>query len=113
MPYLRLQTNVTLEDPTQLLKDLSAVVSKVTGKPETYIQVTAQGGIPMLMAGNTTPTAHIEVKGIGFPTDKAKPMSSALCTLLRNTLNIDGARVFIVFNSHDGAMWGTNSGTFG
>lgn len=113
MPYVRLQTNAQLGDANALLKELSAAVAKVTGKPETFVQVAAQGEIPMCMAGNGSPTAHVEVKALGFPKDKAKPISAALCKILEDRLKIDGSRVFIVFSSHEGAMWGTDSGTFG
>ena len=114
MPYLKLETNVIIKDDVagELLKDLSAAVARVTGKPESVTQVGVDGGQRMLMARTEEPTAHVEVKGIGFPEENAKAMSEAICAVLKNRLDIKGNRVYIAFVSYKGSMWGMDGGTF-
>ena len=114
MPYLKLETNVPIPDAKagELLKHLSATVARVTGKPESSVQVGMIGGQRMFMAGSEEPTAHVEVKGIGFPEERARDMSESICALLSGTLGIKGNRVYLAFVSYKGSMWGMNGGTF-
>lgn len=113
MPYLRLETSVVIpeEKATNILKELSAAVAQVTNKPEARCQVSLTGGVRMLMAGSVEPTAHVEVKGILFPVDHAKPLSERVCALLQRELGIPGARVYMTFASFEGAMWGVDGTT--
>lgn len=114
MPYLKLETNVAVPEAKAgaLLKELSATVARVTGKPESVVQVVVSGGIPMLMAGSGEPAAHVEVKAIGFPEENARPMSEAVCGLLERELGIPGKRVFLAFVSYKGSMWGVDGRTY-
>lgn len=114
MPYLKLDTNVPVDAPLaeELLRELSEAVSRVTEKPESVVQVAVDGGKAMLMAKTTEPTAHVEIKGIGFPEGKARAMSEAVCSVLGKRLDIKGNRIYIAFVSYKGSMWGVDGGTF-
>lgn len=114
MPYLKLSTNVSIAEAKagELLKQLSFAVADVTGKPESVVQVAVAGGLRMYMDGSEEPTAHVEVKGINFTEDRARPMSEAVCKVLAAHLGIAGPRVYIAFDSYQGAMWGVNGRTF-
>lgn len=114
MPYLKLETNVSIPDDkaAALLKSLSDAVVSVTGKPERVVQVAMVGGSRMLFAGSEEPNAHVEVKGISFPEESAKGMSEAICVVLQDSLNIPGERVYLAFVSYKGSMWGVNSRTY-
>ena len=114
MPYIKVETNVdiTKEQALDTLNQLSAAVAAVTGKPEIYIQAGLQGGIAMLMAGEPGPTAHVEVKGIGFPETQARPMSEKVTDILTEAFGIPGKRVHITFDAYEGSMWGVDGSTF-
>ena len=114
MPYVRVDANVPIDGTTaeKLLAALSAATARVTGKPERVVQVAVAGGSRMLMAGSEEPTAHVVVKGIGFPEDQAKGVSGAVCDILAEILAIPGNRVYIAFETYKGSMWGVDGGTY-
>ena len=114
MPYLKIQTNQELSasDQKALLEKASAIASRELGKPETYVMVTLDPPRPMLFAGTDDPTAYLELKSIGLPTDSTKNLSAALCNLISEELSINKDRVYIEFANAERNMWGWNSSTF-
>jgi hypothetical protein len=72
MPLLRIQTNTVIEDQkTQsLLKVASQRLATALGKPEQYMMVSVESGLPMMFAGKQEPTAFAELRGIGQPPSK-------------------------------------------
>ncbi|MEJ2141681.1 MAG: phenylpyruvate tautomerase MIF-related protein, partial [Gammaproteobacteria bacterium] len=82
------------------------------GKPENYVMVAIEPPVPMSFAGNTEPTAYLELKSIGLPESKTQGLSQALCTLIENTTGIRKDRIYIEFADAPRAMWGWNGGTF-
>lgn len=114
MPYLRLETNVAIpgDKADALLRQLSAAVTKATGKPESSIQASLAGGVPMFMAGSAEPTAHVEVKGIGFPEEHARLMSEIVCALLERELGVPGRRTYLTCAAFKGSMWGADGRTY-
>lgn len=114
MPYLKLETNVsaTEAEADALMRELSSVVSSVTGKPENVVQVVVVCGARMMKAGTVDPTAHIDFKAIAFDEAKAPALSKELCMTLEKRLGIRGDRVFIAFSSYKGSMWGVDGRTF-
>ena len=89
MPFLKIQTNQSLQDTQQqqLLSDASQLVASELGKPENYVMVAIEPPIAMSFAGSTEPTAYLELKSIGLPENKTKDLSSALCSLITQTTN--------------------------
>ena len=114
MPLLKIQTNQTLDEQQQseLLSEASHLVAHELGKPESYVMVAIEPPIPMSFAGNTDPTAYLELKSIGLPESKTKNLSNALCNLMENKTRIDKERIYIEFADAARAMWGWNGGTF-
>lgn len=114
MPYLKIQTNQSLDhaQQQQLLGDASQLVASELGKPENYVMVAIEPPVPMSFAGNTEPTAYLELKSIGLPETKTAGLSLALCTLVENATGISKDRVYIEFADAPRAMWGWNGGTF-
>ena len=114
MPFLKIQTNQSLQDTQQqqLLSDASQLVASELGKPENYVMVAIEPPMPMFFAGNTEPTAYLELKSIGLSENKTKDLSSALCSLITQTTNINKDRIYIEFADAPRAMWGWNGGTF-
>ena len=114
MPYLKIQTNQTLDKDAQqaLLKKASATVAAQLGKPENYVMVTLQVGQAMLFAGTDDPLAYLELKSIGLPETATKDLSDNLCTLIAQELDIEKNRTYIEFADAQRHMWGWNGGTF-
>ncbi|MGJ0492558.1 phenylpyruvate tautomerase MIF-related protein [Methylobacter sp.] len=115
MPYLKLSTTESIldEQSPQLLDQLSKLMAQQTGKPERYVMVQVEGGKAMLFAGNNQPLAYVECKSIGLTTAQAKAISSSLCRLLNDTLQIPSDRVYIEFSNCPAEYWGWNGSTFG
>jgi phenylpyruvate tautomerase len=115
MPYLKLSTTESIPDERspQLLDQLSKLMAQQTGKPERYVMVQVEGGKAMLFAGHNQPLAYVECKSIGLTAAQAKAISSSLCRLLNDTLQIPSDRVYIEFSNCPAEYWGWNGSTFG
>jgi len=114
MPYLSIQTNVTIDDNGReaLLKKASQTVASILGKPESYVMVNLDSGDAMFFAGSDTPLAYLQLKSLGLPEAQTSAFSQALCELMQAELGIDSGRVYIEFSSPERHMWGWNKGTF-
>jgi len=114
MPYLKIQTNQTLDaDKSQdLLSQASTLVARELGKPESYVMVAIEAPTPMLFAGTDAPLAYLELKSIGLPESKTTALSQALCSMMEEAAGISKERVYIEFADAARAMWGWNGRTF-
>lgn len=114
MPYLMVQTNLTVDDDkkSNLLASLSATTAESLGKPESYVMVSLRDNVPMLFAGSDAPLAYLELKSIGLPENKTSALSSTLCSSINQALGIDTDRVYIEFSDAPRAMWGWDNHTF-
>ncbi len=99
-------------DKTPLLKSLSEIVSRQTGKPEAYCMATISRA-SIMMAGITRPAAFIDVRSIGgLSTPISKSISSELGFMLSSKLDIPKDRIYVNFTEFDPSKWGWNGGTF-
>ena len=115
MPFIKLDlaNNVSDEQCNKLLPMLSKMLAEITGKPEKYVMATV-GKMAPIMAGKPGPAAFADIRGIGgFTPAVNKKMSQALCTLLKETIQIPPDRVYMTFKDVPAANWGFNSDTFG
>jgi len=114
MPYLNIQTNVTVGAGEQqtLLEKASQTVASVLRKPESYVMVNLDSGNTMLFAGSDAPLAYLQLKSLGLPEEKTSAFSQALCELMQAKLGIDPGRIYIEFSGPERHMWGWNGGTF-
>ncbi|HVV70433.1 MAG TPA: phenylpyruvate tautomerase MIF-related protein, partial [Verrucomicrobiae bacterium] len=96
-----------------LLKAASKLLSEQLGKPEDYVMAAIEPPAQMIFAGSIAPTAFLSVKSIGLPDAKLKPLSAALCSLLKEHAGIVQDRVYIEFNNAQGKNWGFDGDTFG
>ena len=112
MPLINVMTNISnVQDADALLKKLSAVLSRCTGKPESYVMTLLDSGVPMIFAGSEEPCAYVEIKSIGALTPSA--MSDQFCELIKTSLGISKDRIYIEFDDVNAANWGWNGRTFG
>ncbi len=114
MPLLRIQTNraVAEADQAGLIRQASARVAALLGKPERYVMVTLEHNPAMLFGGSDAPLAYLELKSIGLPANRTGELSKALCELMQQELDIAGDRVYIEFADAARNMWGWDGGTF-
>ena len=113
MPYLKLNTNVSINNKTELLKTCSKLIAEKTGKPENYVMVEINEANSLIFAGSDAPAAYLECKSIGLRESQTKPLSSALAQLLNTQLNIEPSRIYIEFQDAPASFWGWNGSTFG
>ena len=115
MPYLKLSTNVAIDDQKtqQLLSELSQLLAQQTGKPERYVMVELTANQAMMFAGSTEALAYLECKSIGLTTIQAKTLASALTKTLSSALPLSGDRIYIEFSNCPAEFWGWNGSTFG
>jgi len=114
VPLLKIQTNVECpaEVRGEMLKQISASVADMLGKPERYVMVSLEINPHMLFAGEETPLAYLELKSIGLPGDRTRAFSDTLCGLISDHLGIAAERIYIEFADAARHMWGWNGGTF-
>lgn len=112
MPYLRVQSNTTIADPNAFLRDASEFVSRLLGKPETYVMVALDPTVPMSFAGSNDPALYLQLKSIGLPESRTKELSAALCDFAEARLSVPKERVYIEFTDAPRAFWGWNGSTF-
>ncbi|MDB2705197.1 phenylpyruvate tautomerase MIF-related protein [Pseudomonadota bacterium] len=111
MPYLKITTNATVLDQTNLLKASSQTVAKATGKSENYVMIVIEDKTNMSMAGNNSPAAFLDYRALGLPSDRSA-FSDALCSLITNELGISGDRIYISMTDSERQNWGWNHTTF-
>ncbi|MGF1492113.1 MAG: phenylpyruvate tautomerase MIF-related protein [Microcoleaceae cyanobacterium] len=115
MPLIKVQTSITAPEKAEadkLLKQLSALLAQQLGKPESYVMTALEANVPMTFAGTPEPTCYVEIKSIGLPTEKAKPMSQEFCQALNQVLGIPIERIYIEFADVPRALWGWKGTTF-
>ena len=115
MPMIRVQLSPRLADDARaaLMKRLSATVAASLGKPESYMMVVLEAGVPMLMAGKPDPAALVEVRSVGtISGGAANDLSGKLSALLAEA-GVPADRVYCNFMGVPGAMWGHGDSTFG
>lgn len=115
MPYLNLQTNVTLinDQSSQLTEKLSQLLVETTGKPERYVMVSVEENKNMRFGGSSMPLAYLECKSIGLTPAQAKKISSEVAKQLFSELQIPADRIYIEFSDCAPEFWGWNGSTFG
>ena len=114
MPYLRIQTNAAVSEPDahKLIERASALVAEQLGKPERYVMIAMAPPMPMSFAGDTSPSAYLELKSIGLSEDQTPELSRSLCALIGEALGISRDRIYIEFSAAPRKMWGWNGSTF-
>jgi phenylpyruvate tautomerase len=116
MPYVRLETNVSLSDDvkTGLCAELSRACAEVIGKPETYVQAIVVDGATMLHAGTSGSAAFLDVRSIGGLSAKTNgALAKRLCDLTHKATQISGERIYLNFTDIAGTHWGHAGETFG
>lgn len=114
MPFLKLSTNKQLsrDKKQQLLRDLTALLSKDLNKPEKYIMIDCEDDKDIVFANSEDLLVFMELRSIRLPEDKTGELSKSLSNFVKNNLEIPADRIFINFFNIQPHMWGFNAGTF-
>jgi len=114
MPYLKIETNKELDSDAveQTLKKTSEFVANLLGKPDKWVMISINHGIPMMFGGGVEPVAYVEIKSIGLPEDKCSEFSEALCNFVESELDVAADRIYIDFCNINKKMFGWNRSTF-
>ncbi|KAK7347770.1 hypothetical protein VNO80_22309 [Phaseolus coccineus] len=115
MPTLNLFTNVPVDTivASDILRDATKAVAKIIGKPESYVMILLNGGVPIEFAGTEEPAAYGELISIGGlgPSVNGK-LSSTIAEILQTKLYIDSSRFYIKFYDVQRSFFGFNGSTF-
>lgn len=116
MPLLQIQTSskvTTAADPAGLLKTLSAELSRLLAKPESYVMVSFENDATLLFGGTAEPACFAVLKNIGtFTPEQTERLSAALTRHLSAGLGVSPARIYIEFVNAQAHLWGHDGGTF-
>ncbi|KAA8535820.1 hypothetical protein F0562_030860 [Nyssa sinensis] len=115
MPTLNLFTNFPVDAvvASDILKDATKAVAKIIGKPESYVMILLNGGVPIAFSGTEEPAAYGELISIGGlgPSVNGK-LSSTIADILQTKLSIDSSRFYIKFYDVQRSFFGFNGSTF-
>ncbi len=114
MPCLILNTSQTMDEEQKknTCLALSAKTAEILGKPESYVMVLVNDQQTMSFAGNTKPSAYLELKSIGLPENQTAELSRQLCSHISGLINVEQNRIYIEFSNAPRHMWGWDGGTF-
>ncbi len=116
MPLLQVQTSAQLGArgaPPDLLKNLSALVARELGKPESYVMLSFEHDAQMLFGGTAEPACFAVLKNIGnFTPPQTEKLSALLCAQLSESLGVAPNRIYLEFVDAKAHLWGHDGGTF-
>lgn len=115
MPTLNLFTNVPVDSvvASDILKDATKAVAKIIGKPESYVMILLNGGVPIAFARTEEPAAYGELISIGgLGPDVNGKLSASIADILETKLSINSSRLYIKFYDVERPFFGFNGSTF-
>ena len=112
MPLINVKTSYPqIANSDKLLKELSAELANLTGKPEKYVMCLLQTDVPMTFGGTENPSCYVEIKSIGAL--RPSQMTQSFSNLIQENTGIPTNRIYISFEDISPTNWGFNGQTFG
>ena len=112
MPLINVKfSTAQIPNKRALLKELSAELANLTGKPEAYVMSLLQINVPMTFGGTEDPCCYIEIKSIGAL--QASQMTQSFCKIIESRTGIPANRIYIGFEDIAPSERGFNGRTFG
>lgn len=110
MALIRFETNASVpEDRVKIItQNLTKAVARVTGESEREMRVEIAGNRRMRMAESDEPIAHVEIRNVEFPKDRARELTQAVCPVLEEAMGIHDSKVYIAVISTRNSMWRVN-----
>ena len=110
MPFVDIMTSCELPAQTrqrELLGAVTEIAVEQLGRPKDQIMVRLSASVPMMLAGEETPSAFVDVRGVGAPSvGRARDFTQAVCSLIVEVLGIPLERVYVAFTDVDRSYWG-------
>ncbi|KAK9761854.1 hypothetical protein K7432_012922 [Basidiobolus ranarum] len=98
MPILEVKTNVQARDKEAFLKKASALIAKLTKKPESYVQIVLQTDVSISFGGSTEPAAFLRLTSIGaLGLQENKAITSEISLLMEESFGVNSARMYTSF----------------
>lgn len=111
MPCLVVNTNVSRSDiPSSFVLELSTLIAKLTGKPESYVAIQVNPDQLMAFGGSSDPCAVCTIGNIGKLNNK--DFTKATMEKIEQQLNIPAHRIYIFFSNLSSGDVGHNKSTF-
>ena len=111
MPYLNIKTNQVIESKN-VISEISSFISQLLNKPERVMMVSLATNISMIFAGQSAPTAFVQIKSIGLTAEQSKEIAPKMNTFLGSVLNVPEDRIYIDMQNIDRKMFAFNGNTF-
>jgi phenylpyruvate tautomerase PptA (4-oxalocrotonate tautomerase family) len=111
MPYLNIKTNQVIESKN-VISEISSFISQLLNKPERVMMVSLATNISMIFAGQSAPTAFVQLKSIGLTAEQSKEIAPKMNTFLGSVLNVPEDRIYIDMQNIDRKMFAFNGNTF-
>ncbi len=114
MPLVRIVTSVEPSATSDaLLLELSKLLARELGKPESYVMTCLEPRARMTFAGSPAPACYVEIKNVGtFNPETTSLLSAAVTGRIAATLGVEKDRIYIEFADARPYMWGHNGETF-
>jgi len=117
MPLINLYSSAASLAPDitrRLLTNLSSLLARELGKPESYVMTNLVPRTEMTFGGSFDPACYAEIKNVGkFKPEQTERISSKVCALITEALGVPSSRIYVEFTDATGYLWGFDSGTFG
>lgn len=114
MPFINSKVSISMsQEKKEIMKSkLGKAISIIPGKSEDWLMVGFEDNYDLYFQGNQNqPTAFVEVKVFGTITSQVSDeMTSALCELYEQELQIPKNRVYVKYEEVD--KWGWNGRNF-
>ena len=111
MPYLTIKTNQEIKSES-VISEISTFMADLLNKPERVMMVSLSANRPMIFAGQSTPTAFVQLKSIGLTAEQSKDIAPKMNAFLGAILNVAEDRIYIDMQDIDRKMFAFNGKTF-
>jgi len=111
MPYLSIHTNQEIKSES-VISEISSFMAGLLSKPERAMMVSLSTSIPMIFAGQATPTAFVQLKSIGLTAEQSKEIAPKMNTFFGSILDISEDRIYIDMQDIDRKMFAFKGSTF-
>lgn len=110
MPLVRITTNVPFDHPSsvRLCGEVTSIVSKELGKPESITMAVLEAGAAMTFGGAPDPSALFEIEGIELPSDPTDALCQSLSDLAESLMEVPQDRVFVKLTNVPRGYWAGN-----
>ncbi|XP_065182449.1 macrophage migration inhibitory factor-like [Sycon ciliatum] len=114
MPTVRIETNIPASTvPEGFIEELSALASKLIGKPEKWICIIICADTPMSLGGSREPCAFVNVSSIGkISPEENQKYTEGFTPLISEKLKIPADRFYLQYYCQDANDVGWNGQTF-